>query len=229
MADFMAGTVSGGFLQGNPVFDYQDHDYIGVYLQDDWRVRPNLTLNAGLRWEPFIPLRNTYSWVSHFDQGRFDQNLRSTVYPQAPPGLVFPGDDDYPGRGSSRKKWSMFAPRLGAIWTPTGDESLSVRTSWGIFYDTPHLFFNTRFTNNPPWGAQITIPNPAGGFSRSVPRLPRRQPVPGAQRQLGDGALPGLRCLRQRPARSGTDATAAVERQRPEGLRRVAGVGQLPR
>ena len=178
MADFMAGTVSGGFLQGNPVFDYQDHDYIGIYLQDDWRVRQNLTLNAGLRWEPFIPLRNTYSWVSHFDQGRFDQNLRSTVYPQAPPGLVFPGDDDYPGRGSSRKKWNMFAPRLGAIWTPTGDESLSVRTSWGIFYDTPHLFFNTRFTNNPPWGAQITIPNPAGGFTDPYLGYPGGNPFP---------------------------------------------------
>ena len=34
--------MSGGFLQGNPVYDYDDHDYIGVYIQDDWRVRPNL-------------------------------------------------------------------------------------------------------------------------------------------------------------------------------------------
>src|SRR4030095_8508489 len=58
LADFMMGALSGGFLQGNPVYDYDDHDYIGAYVQDDWRVAPNLTVNAGVRWEPFIPLRN---------------------------------------------------------------------------------------------------------------------------------------------------------------------------
>ena len=74
----MLGVVSGGFLQGNPVYDYDNHDYVGAYMQDDWRVRPNLSLNVGVRWEPFMPLRNTFGWVSHFDQSRFDQGLKST-------------------------------------------------------------------------------------------------------------------------------------------------------
>ena len=43
----MVGIVSGGFLQGNPVYDYDHNDYVGAYVQDNWRVRPNLTLNAG--------------------------------------------------------------------------------------------------------------------------------------------------------------------------------------
>src|SRR5213075_3176763 len=97
LADFMVGSVSGGFLQGNPVYDYDHSDYVGAYAQDNWRVRSNLTVNLGLRWEPFLPVENTYSWVSHFDQARFDQNVRSTVYPQAPAGLMFPGDTGYPG------------------------------------------------------------------------------------------------------------------------------------
>ena len=54
LADFMMGVLSGGFLQGNPVYDYDDHDYVGAYVQDDWRVGPNLTVNAGVRWEPFF-------------------------------------------------------------------------------------------------------------------------------------------------------------------------------
>jgi hypothetical protein len=96
LADFMLGAVSGGFLQGNPVYDYDHSDYVGAYAQDNWRVAPNLTVNLGLRWEPFLPVKNTYSWVSHFDQARFDQNVHSTVYPLAPAGLMFPGDTGYP-------------------------------------------------------------------------------------------------------------------------------------
>src|SRR5262245_1877987 len=127
LADFMVGVVSGGFIQGNPVFDYDNHDYFGAYVQDDWKVRPNLTVNAGLRWEPFIPLRNTFGSVSHFDRARVDQGLRSQVYPQAPAGLVFPVDEDYPGDATTHGKLGQFAPRVGAIWTPGEDGRTSIR------------------------------------------------------------------------------------------------------
>ena len=178
LADFMLGTVSGGFLQGNPVYDRDHSDYVGVYAQDNWRVRSNLTVNLGLRWEPFLPVKNTDSWVSHFDQTRFDQNIRSTVYPLAPVGLVFPGDAGYPGDATTFGKKLQFAPRVGVVWTPNGDERTSVRASWGVFYDTPHLFFNTRFANNPPWGAQITISNPPGGFADPYLGYPGGNPFP---------------------------------------------------
>ncbi len=179
MADFMIGAMSGGFLQGNPVYDYDHSEYIGVYAQDNWRVKPNVTINLGLRWEPFLPMSNTYSWVSHFDQARFDQNVRSTVYPQAPAGLMFPGDSGYPDDSTTFGKKLQFAPRVGVVWTPQGDERTSVRASWGVFYDTPHLFFNTRFANNPPWGAQITIANTApGGFSDPYQGYPGGNPFP---------------------------------------------------
>jgi carboxypeptidase family protein/TonB-dependent receptor-like protein len=178
LADFMMGIVSGGFVQGNPVYDYDYNDYFGAYVQDNWRVQPNLTLNVGVRWEPFIPIKNTFGWVSHFDQARFDQNLHSTAYPQAPAGLMFPGDDGYPGNGTTFGKAAQFAPRLGVVWTPGGDELTSVRASWGVFYDTAHLFFNTRFANNPPWGAQITISNPPGGFADPYLGYPGGNPFP---------------------------------------------------
>lgn len=178
LADFMMGIVSGGFLQGNPVYDYDDHDYVGAYVQDDWRMRSNLTVNFGVRWEPYIPLRNTYSWISNFDEERFRAGIKSTVYPQAPAGLLFPGDNGYPGRGASDAKWAQFAPRVGAVWTPGRDGNTSIRAGYGVFYDTPHLFFNTRFSNNPPWGAQITIPNPAGGWADPYATYPGGNPFP---------------------------------------------------
>ena len=57
LADFMLGIVSGGFIQGNPVYDFDHSEYIGAYAQDNWRVRTNLTVNLGLRWEPFLPVQ----------------------------------------------------------------------------------------------------------------------------------------------------------------------------
>ena len=68
--------------------------------------------------------------------------------------------------GSSRRASAWCGRR-------NGDERTSVRASWGVFYDTPHLFFNTRFANNPPWGAQITISESGRRLRRSVSRLSR--------------------------------------------------------
>jgi hypothetical protein len=177
LADFMIGSVS-NFLQGNPVYDYDHNDYFGAYVQDNWRITSNLSLNAGIRWEPFLPIKNTYGWVSHFERGAFDAGTHSTVYPFAPAGLSFPGDPGYPGEATTFGKMAIFAPRLGLIWTPEGDSSLSVRGSWGVFYDSAHLFFNTRFANNPPWGAQITLTSPAGGFSDPYLGYPGGNPFP---------------------------------------------------
>lgn len=192
LADFMAGIVSGGFLQGNPVFDYDNNDYISVYAQDNWRVSPTVSLNYGLRWEPFLPIKNTLGYVSNFDLGRFDQGVKSQVFPQAPAGLIFPGDEGFPGKATTFGKIARFAPRIGAIWSPGGSDLTSVRASWGIFYDAPHLFFNTRFSNNPPWGAQITISNPPGGFDDPYRGYPGGNPFPGLSTDWRTAAFPAF-------------------------------------
>ena len=96
LADFMLGRVS-NFLQGNPVYDFDENDYIGAYVQDEWRIRSNLTVNAGLRWEPYLAIKNSKDFVSNFDEARFDAGVRSTVYPQAPPGPVVPRRRGIPG------------------------------------------------------------------------------------------------------------------------------------
>jgi Carboxypeptidase regulatory-like domain len=175
LADFMLGRMS-NFLQGNPVYDFDENDYVGAYVQDEWKPRSNVTVNAGVRWEPYIPIKNSLGYSSNFDKSRFDQGIRSRVYPQAPPGLLFPGDDGMPGKAVMNSKIAQFAPRLGFVWSP--DERTAFRAGWGMFYDTPHLFFNTRFANNPPWGAQITLTNPAGGFTDPYSTYPGGNPFP---------------------------------------------------
>jgi hypothetical protein len=175
LADFLLGRVS-NFVQGNPVYDFDRNDYIGIYVQDEWKIRSNVTLNAGLRWEPYLAIKNALDYVSNFDEARFDAGTRSTVYPQAPPGLLFPGDNGFPGSAAMKNKYNQFAPRAGLVWQL--NEKTAVRGGWGRFYDTPHLFFNTRFANNPPWGAQITLTAPAGGFANPYLTYPGGNPFP---------------------------------------------------
>jgi len=190
LADFMAGALSGGFLQGNPVFDNQRQNYIGVYIQDTWKLSSRLTLNGGVRWEPFLQMEHPFGWVSHFDTARFASGAKSAVYKNAPAGLIFPGDAGYPGKATTFNNLKQFAPRLGVIWDPQGNGKMTVRASYGVFFDTPHLFFNTRFANNPPWGAQITLANPAGGFANPYQAYPGGNPFPALANISPDSFFP---------------------------------------
>jgi hypothetical protein len=187
LADFMLGRVS-NFLQGNPVYDFDENDYVGAYVQDEWKLRQNLTLNVGLRWEPYLAIKNSLDFVSNFDEARFDAGIRSTVYPQAPAGLLFPGDAGFPGSAAMNNKLNQFAPRAGIVYQL--NEKTAFRAGWGRFFDTPHLFFNTRFANNPPWGAQITLTSPAGGFANPYLTYPGGNPFPALATNWQDQPFP---------------------------------------
>ena len=190
LADFMVGRMS-SFLQGNQVWDYHRHNYFGMYIQDDWKPRGNLTINYGLRWEPFIPIQNEKAFSNNFNMEWFRAGTRSTVYPQAPAGLMFPGDAGYPeGTGTHGARWGQVAPRVGVIWSPLEDNSMSVRAAYGWFYDTPHLFFNTRFANSPPWGAQLTLTNPAGGLDNPWLNIAGGNPWPNLRDNWATSAFP---------------------------------------
>ena len=177
-SDFLLGKMS-SFVQGNPVYDYDRSNYIGVYAQDSWRVNPRVTLNYGLRWEPFLPETNSKNYVENFDINRFTANVHSTVNPTAPAGLLFPGDPGYPGSSNTFGNKKLFAPRAGVIWDPSGNGQMTIRASYGIFFDSPQLFFFTRVANNPPWGAQVSLTNPSGGFSNPYLGQAGGNPFPG--------------------------------------------------
>jgi len=67
-------------------------NYLGMYVQDAWKVTPRLTVNAGVRWEPFLSPTNAVGHTGVFEQSWFTQGLHSNVYPNAPAGILFPGD-----------------------------------------------------------------------------------------------------------------------------------------
>ena len=193
LADLMVGAMGGAFVQGNAVWDFDHNDYFGTYIQDDWKVQSNLTFNVGVRWEPYLPIKNTKSYSSNFDMARFDTGVKSTVYPQAPAGLLFAGDPGMPGTSVMNSQWKQFAPRLGMIWSPGTDGKTSVRAAYGMFYDTPHLFFNTRWANNPPWGAQVSVANTAiNGMSDPWTNFPGGNPWPTLQDSWASAPFPAF-------------------------------------
>ena len=159
MADFLLGRTN-TFQQGGVQYAYERYHSLGLYVQDNWKLTPHLTLNYGLRWEPYIGGSMPLGYVMHFDRALFDQNVHSAVYPTAPAGVLFPGDKGFDTNGRpSHTKLNDFAPRLGVVWDPKGNGRMTVRVSWGILYDMPHTLFAYGFSQAPPWATTIGLTN----------------------------------------------------------------------
>jgi len=157
LADFLTGQLS-AFSQGNPALLYSRDHYVGLYVQDSWKLTPRVTLSYGLRWEPFLPVYMKQGRVAEINYQNFLNNIHSSVYSNAPAGMIFPGDAGYPGNGTTSKKLNNFMPRIGIVWDPKGDGKMTVRASYGRFYSTTHLFYDAQFAYNNPWGDLISLP-----------------------------------------------------------------------
>ena len=178
MADYLIGKPS-SFAQNSVSLDRERQQYVGPYIQDTWKVKPRLTLNYGLRWEPYFGTVIPQGWVSHFDMGNFLNNVHSTVYPNAPAGTLYPGDAGYTsGNRPMNPKLNDWAPRAGLVWDPKGNGRMTVRASWGVFYDLPSTLFYYGYSNESPWGQAVTIANPPGGFANPWQGFPGGNPFP---------------------------------------------------
>jgi Carboxypeptidase regulatory-like domain/TonB dependent receptor-like, beta-barrel len=183
LADFMLGDLN-SYAQGNPEAENWRYTYFGLYANDSFRVRPNLTLNAGVRWEPYWPSQDAMHRGSHFDYGAFMAGTHSAVFPNAPAGLFFCGDPGIPC-SFANSKLAQFSPRAGFVWDPRGAGRETIRASYGLFYDSPEMYFFDRYADNSPYGSAITLTKPAGGFAnpyqgQTVPAFPLPFPQAGS-------------------------------------------------
>ncbi len=162
MADFVAGAL-GSMVQLNISHDNENWRYLGVYAQDSWKVNPRLTLNYGLRWEPYFGGSFPLQQVTHFDMTDFLNNEHSTQFPNAPAGTLYPGDPGFnTGSRPNYTRWNNFAPRIGLAWDPTGGGKTLIRASWGMLFDTPETLFFYNYAGEPLWGSSVAIIPPAG-------------------------------------------------------------------
>ena len=108
--DFLLGAPS-GYIQGQAFPSYGRSFYFGLFGQDSWRARPNLTLNFGLRYDVSRPFYEKFNEIQSIIPGE-----QSQVYPGSPAGWVFPGDKGVP-RSLAPTRWNNFAPRLGLAYS----------------------------------------------------------------------------------------------------------------
>jgi hypothetical protein len=108
--DFLLGAPS-GFIQGQAFPSYGRSYYFGLFGQDSWRARPNLTVNFGLRYDVSSPFYEKYNEIQSIIPGE-----QSKIFPGSPAGWVFPGDKGVP-RSLAPTRWNNFAPRLGLAYS----------------------------------------------------------------------------------------------------------------
>jgi hypothetical protein len=102
----------------------------GLFLQDDWHLLPNLTVNLGLRYDVQTPPTDTQRRIAVFDPG-----VQSTVSPHAMLGQLFPGDPGVPD-GGVNTNYNHFAPRIGFAYSPYRDGKTVFHGGAGLFFDT---------------------------------------------------------------------------------------------
>jgi len=180
------GNAAADFLLGLPAqfrrtTTNQAQDGVGWltagYAQDQWRLSPRLTIDAGVRYELPLPFVDRNDALNAFHPGE-----QSRRFPDAPAGLVYPGDPGVP-RGTYATDNNNFAPRLGAVWDLTGNGRTTVRGAWGVFYDSlagQGDFFQNGvlappFTplvevNSPP--AALTLENPLSAITGGARLFP---------------------------------------------------------
>jgi hypothetical protein len=202
-SDYMLG-FSGGYGQGSAQVENVRSTGLYLFAQDSWKIKPNLTLNYGLRWELNTPIADISKHVQTFRPGQV-----STVFPcldtantdcssMTPVGLVVPGDKGV-SNALTQTYYKAFAPRIGISWSPGSSGKTSFKAGWGLFYNPIEQLVLEQFSAEPPFGGStfpfntffntpfldqsggFSYPNPFGLSSLSgvngILNPPRNQPV----------------------------------------------------
>lgn len=150
LADFLLGRVA-TLRQVSPLSNSLRQTLWHFFASDDIKVNQRLTLNLGLRWEP-----NLHFIERDGKQSSFRAGQRSTVYPNAPTGLLFKGDPQLPPN-VLKNDWANLAPRVSFAYDVFGNGKTAVRGGYGIFYDVIRSINLNRFPLIQPFVLDTTV------------------------------------------------------------------------
>jgi hypothetical protein len=198
-ADYLLGATTGagnGYTQAAIQLLDSRTRYGAAYAQDSWKATPDLTLNLGLRWEVSMPWYDTQGKIQTWVKGE-----QSTVFPNSPTGLVYPGDPGIP-KTLAPTRYNNIGPRIGIAYSPSfsdgvlgkvfgGSGKSSIRASYGLYYTSVedlNLFYEVA---DAPFGLYWTSPGSVdlsepfrnrldGGTDSEGQRFPFTAPIPGS-------------------------------------------------
>jgi len=193
-SDFLLGDI-GNFQQGGGEFNEYAAPEVVAFVDDTIHLRPNLTLEVGIRYEPWKALQPTPAgrsadwWPGH----------QSTVYPNAPKGLVFPGDPGVPS-GGYNDDYSRISPRIGLTWQPKFLPNTSIRAGAGRFGIPYYTTFYNHVSSDPPFSPTFQL-TPTTLPGKTNVRIPFEDPwsvftpsggvSPFTSFAYKDGSMPG--------------------------------------
>ncbi len=171
LADFLLGLPN-TINQDSPVTKYDNTWYMALFVQDDYKVHPRLTLNLGLRYDLQLPFTDPFDRKTVYIPGRTSQVVANSL-----PGILYPGDEGV-NRGIVDTDKNNIGPRVGLAWDPFGDAKMAVRAAFGVFYGTTSGNQSNVTTDGPPFTVRQrlapggTLSNPYLGYPGGVSPFP---------------------------------------------------------
>ncbi len=194
-ADFLLGRANSYSETNVDITSHLRYDMYEAFAQDDWKVKPNLTLNLGLRWSWIRQPVDTEDVLTNFDPSAFDRskayqissaNVRVKGTGDPLNGMIIAGQNSPYDRRVVESPWATFGPRVGFAWDVAGDGRTAVRGGYGTYFDRTlvgialqNAFVNPPFAFtavvNATGGSGPTFGNPTAGAARDnevlVPNL----------------------------------------------------------
>jgi hypothetical protein len=158
-ADFLLGIPDGYGQSSGGYTAARAREYY-TYAQDQWQVRPNLTLTLGLAWDIETPYSNNFAAGEGLTA--IIPGEQSKVFPSAPVGYVFPGDPGVGKYGLASMHYDDLAPRLGFAWSPGDSHKWSIRGGIGLYYNRIEEETELQTLTNPPFSLS------SGGFPSAL-------------------------------------------------------------